>query len=95
MATPELRTPQGWELQFATNHLGHFALAAGLHDALSQAGHARRYFEDCQEAVPCTPGVRRGVAPYALDPQKAQLLWQVSHDRLAQAERRDRKKDRA
>ena len=28
------RTEQGWELQFATNHLGHFALALGLHDAL-------------------------------------------------------------
>jgi hypothetical protein len=26
MATPELRTPESWELQFATNHLGHFAL---------------------------------------------------------------------
>src|SRR5262245_7150539 len=34
MATPLLRTPQGWELQFATNHLGHFALAVGLHPAL-------------------------------------------------------------
>jgi NAD(P)-dependent dehydrogenase (short-subunit alcohol dehydrogenase family) len=202
MATPELRTPQGWELQFATNHLGHFALATGLHDALKQAQDARvvvvssvghingevlfddidfakhpydpwaaysqsktanilfaveaarrwaadgitvnalnpgriqgtnlsrhmtappvsfdpagstgvsvknieqgaatsvmlaasplvervtgRYFEDCQEAVPCTPGVRRGVASYALDPQKARLLWQVSLDRLADAER--------
>ncbi|WP_328333910.1 SDR family NAD(P)-dependent oxidoreductase [Kribbella sp. NBC_00382] len=29
------RTREGWELQFATNHLGHFALAAGLHDALA------------------------------------------------------------
>ncbi|MEV6159514.1 SDR family NAD(P)-dependent oxidoreductase [Nonomuraea sp. NPDC052129] len=29
------RTPEGWELQFATNHLGHFALACGLHDALA------------------------------------------------------------
>ncbi len=29
------RTPEGWELQFATNHLGHFALATGLHDALA------------------------------------------------------------
>ncbi|MRN51622.1 SDR family NAD(P)-dependent oxidoreductase [Paenibacillus monticola] len=41
MATPEMRTPEGWELQFATNHLGHFALANGLHDALMAAGGAR------------------------------------------------------
>ena len=30
------RTTEGWELQFATNHLGHFALTAGLHDALAR-----------------------------------------------------------
>ncbi|MDH6120901.1 SDR family NAD(P)-dependent oxidoreductase [Kitasatospora sp. GAS204B] len=41
MASPELRTPEGWELQFATNHLGHFALATGLHGALAQADGAR------------------------------------------------------
>jgi NAD(P)-dependent dehydrogenase (short-subunit alcohol dehydrogenase family) len=42
MALPDLRlTPDGWELQFATNHLGHFALARGLHDALAAAGGAR------------------------------------------------------
>ena len=42
MAVPELtRTPEGWEMQFATNHLGHFALAVGLHDALAAAGGAR------------------------------------------------------
>ena len=41
MATPEQRTPEGRELQFATNHLGHFQLATGLHDALAAAGHAR------------------------------------------------------
>ncbi|MEU1273196.1 SDR family NAD(P)-dependent oxidoreductase [Streptomyces sp. NPDC005799] len=29
------RTREGWELQFATNHLGHFALATGLRDALA------------------------------------------------------------
>ncbi|MEW1796579.1 SDR family NAD(P)-dependent oxidoreductase [Streptomyces niveus] len=41
MYTPELRTPEGWELQFATNHLGHFALALGLHPALAAADRAR------------------------------------------------------
>jgi NAD(P)-dependent dehydrogenase (short-subunit alcohol dehydrogenase family) len=199
MATPELRTAEGWELQFATNHLGHFALATGLHDALAAGGDARvvvvssvghvnggvlfedpnferhpydpwaayaqsktanilfaveaarrwagdgivvnalnpgrilstslsrhltpapasfdpgastgvsvknteqgaatstllagsplvkgatgKYFEDCQEAEPFTPGIRRGVAEYALDPVAAQRLWQVSIDLLAE-----------
>jgi NAD(P)-dependent dehydrogenase (short-subunit alcohol dehydrogenase family) len=41
MASPESRTAEGWELQFATNHLGHFALATGLHGALAAAGDAR------------------------------------------------------
>jgi NAD(P)-dependent dehydrogenase (short-subunit alcohol dehydrogenase family) len=35
------RTGQGWELQFATNHLGHFALALGLHPHLAAAVAAR------------------------------------------------------
>jgi NAD(P)-dependent dehydrogenase (short-subunit alcohol dehydrogenase family) len=41
MASPLMRTPEGWEMQFATNHLGHFALANGLHDALALAAGAR------------------------------------------------------
>ncbi|MFJ4930107.1 SDR family NAD(P)-dependent oxidoreductase [Streptomyces sp. NPDC088736] len=41
MACPEQYTEQGWELQFATNHLGHFALATGLRDALAADGNAR------------------------------------------------------
>lgn len=42
MALQELTlTPDGWEMQFATNHLGHFALAVGLHDSLAAAGDAR------------------------------------------------------
>jgi NAD(P)-dependent dehydrogenase (short-subunit alcohol dehydrogenase family) len=41
MASPLMRTPQGWEMQFATNHLGHFALATGLHRALAAAAGAR------------------------------------------------------
>jgi NAD(P)-dependent dehydrogenase (short-subunit alcohol dehydrogenase family) len=41
MATPKMRTREGWEMQFATNHLGHFALATELHDSLAAAGGAR------------------------------------------------------
>jgi NAD(P)-dependent dehydrogenase (short-subunit alcohol dehydrogenase family) len=199
MASPEMRTPQGWELQFATNHLGHFALATRLRGALAAAGGARvvsvsssahlrspvvfddihfrqrayepwaaygqsktanvlfaveatrrwagdgitvnavmpggirtnlqryvtdedlarlraqtgstvvawktpeqgaatsvlvatsplldgvggRYFEDCNEAGLNQPGTRRGVAAYALDPEAAERLWQVSAETLA------------
>ncbi|MCO6008589.1 SDR family NAD(P)-dependent oxidoreductase [Actinoallomurus purpureus] len=199
MASPETRTPEGWELQFATNHLGHSALATGLHRALATAGGARvvsvsssahlrspvvfedvhfrqrpydpwaaygqsktanvlfaveatkrwaddgitvnalmpgaiptnlqrhiteeeldrlraqmggegpawktpeqgaatsvlvatsplldgvggRYFEDCQQAEPNRPGTRRGVAAYALDPEAAERLWQLSVDTLS------------
>lgn len=199
MATPEHRTAEGWEMQFATNHLGHFALTTGLHEALAASGEARivnvsscghvsgevlfddpnferhpysawaayfqsktanvlftvelakrwspeaitanalhpgrivstglmrntdpsarppvdpedsavvwakdipqgaatsvllaasplvqgvtgRYFEDCQEAEPYTQGISSGVAGYALDPQKAARLWQLSLEFLA------------
>jgi NAD(P)-dependent dehydrogenase (short-subunit alcohol dehydrogenase family) len=34
------RTAEGWEMHLATNHLGHFALALGLHGALAAAGRA-------------------------------------------------------
>jgi NAD(P)-dependent dehydrogenase (short-subunit alcohol dehydrogenase family) len=41
MRPPLTRTAQGWELQLATNHLGHFALAVGLHRWLAAAPAAR------------------------------------------------------
>ncbi|MFL4909997.1 SDR family NAD(P)-dependent oxidoreductase [Streptomyces sp. MMS24-I2-30] len=202
MASPLERTEEGWEMQFATNHLGHFALATGLHGALAAAHGARvavvssvghvngdvlfddinfeqhpydpwaaysqsktanvlfaveaarrwapdliavnalnpgritstrlgrhiadisdspasfdptstdvswktieqgaatsvllaasplvegvtgRYFEDCDEAGPHRPGVRRGVAAHAVDPHNAARLWQISLDLLGSA----------
>jgi len=42
MAIQELTlSSSGHEMQFATNHLGHFALSLGLHDSLAAAGSAR------------------------------------------------------
>jgi NAD(P)-dependent dehydrogenase (short-subunit alcohol dehydrogenase family) len=42
MALPErLTAPSGWEMQLATNYLGHFALAVGLQSSLRAAGNGR------------------------------------------------------
>ncbi|MDX3850094.1 SDR family NAD(P)-dependent oxidoreductase [Streptomyces sp. AK02-01A] len=38
MATPETRVGPGWEAQFATNHLGHFALVNRLWPAIAHGG---------------------------------------------------------
>jgi NAD(P)-dependent dehydrogenase (short-subunit alcohol dehydrogenase family) len=46
-------------------------------------GVTGRYFEDGQEAVPFRAGVRRGVADWALDPERAARLWQLSTDLIA------------
>jgi NAD(P)-dependent dehydrogenase (short-subunit alcohol dehydrogenase family) len=41
MATPLSYTADGFEMQFGTNHVGHFALFSGLLPAMNAAGKAR------------------------------------------------------
>ena len=41
MACPLMRTAEGWEMQFATNHLGHFLLTNLLRPALEAGAPAR------------------------------------------------------
>jgi NAD(P)-dependent dehydrogenase (short-subunit alcohol dehydrogenase family) len=41
MACPETRVGDGWEAQFATNHLGHFALVNRLWPLIAEAGGGR------------------------------------------------------
>jgi NAD(P)-dependent dehydrogenase (short-subunit alcohol dehydrogenase family) len=41
MVPPEFRTPDGWDSQFMTNYLGHYAFVTRLHAALAASGDAR------------------------------------------------------
>ena len=41
MACPEIRTSEGWELQFAVNQIGHFVLTKGLLPLMEKAEGAR------------------------------------------------------
>jgi NAD(P)-dependent dehydrogenase (short-subunit alcohol dehydrogenase family) len=50
------------------------------------AGVGGRYFEDCNEAEVTSGGesMTRGVAAYALDPESATRLWEMSVQMLGQ-----------
>jgi NAD(P)-dependent dehydrogenase (short-subunit alcohol dehydrogenase family) len=58
MACPLARTAEGWEMQFATNHLGHFLLSALLAPALLAGAPAR---------VGCTSSAGHRFSPVVFD----------------------------
>lgn len=90
MASPLMRTPQGWELQFATNHLGHFALTTGLHPVLAAAADGARVVSVSSSAHHMSPVVfddihfdRRDYEPWSAYGQSktANVLFAVEADR--------------
>lgn len=91
MATPLSRTPQGWESQLGINHLGHFALVAGVADRLSEGARVVAYssvahyrspvlFDDLNfERTPYDPWVAYGQS------KTADALFAVALDARAAA----------
>ncbi len=91
MSLPHTLTADGWEMHFAVNHLGHFALATGLHRALAAAGGAPEQGAATSVLLAASPLVEgvggryfedanesERVAPHALDPEAADRLWGLS-----------------
>lgn len=64
MGTPERTTDDGFELQFGTNHLGHFVLTAGLMPALLGAENGRVVSVSSFARLYRGRGWKRGVGPY-------------------------------
>lgn len=89
MAAPETRVGPGWELQFATNHLGHYALVNRLWPAIRRGGgrvvsvssRAHRMTGIRWDDVQLTRGYDRWLA-YG-QAKTANVLFAVHLDRLA------------
>ena len=56
MALPELHQQHGYELQFFTNHIGHFALVTSLLDSLKDTGRVVVLSSDAHKRTP-TEGI--------------------------------------
>jgi NAD(P)-dependent dehydrogenase (short-subunit alcohol dehydrogenase family) len=52
MALPKLEKAYGYELQFFTNHIGHFILVTGLLDQLTEAGRVVMVSSDAHTQAP-------------------------------------------
>ena len=90
MATPLKRVGPGWEWQFATNHLGHFALVNRLWPALAAEGGARVVMVSSSahrvagvrwDDVQCTSGEYDKWAAYGQS-KTANALFALHLDRL-------------
>ena len=91
MATPERRTasfePNSKDVSYKNIQQG-AATSVLLAGSPLVKGVSGTYFEDCVPAVTHVPGVRRGVASYALDPEHAARLWQMSLELIRQGTHR-------
>jgi NAD(P)-dependent dehydrogenase (short-subunit alcohol dehydrogenase family) len=72
MALPELQTKHGNELQFFTNHVGHFMLVTQLLEALAPNGRVVMVSSDAHKAAP-----KDGIELDNLDGRKGYAAWQA------------------
>lgn len=72
MALPELQTQRGYELQFFTNHVGHFMLVTELLDTLTPNGRVVMVSSDAHKGAP-----REGIELDNLDGSKGYGAWRA------------------
>jgi NAD(P)-dependent dehydrogenase (short-subunit alcohol dehydrogenase family) len=70
MALPTLQTAFGYELQFFSNHVGHFILVTGLLDTLSDDGRVVMLSSDAHQRAP-----KEGIQFDNLDGSKGYTPW--------------------
>lgn len=70
MALPRLEQKQGYELQFLTNHIGHFILVTGLLDRLAPDGRVVMLSSAAHERAP-----REGIQLDNLSGEKGYTPW--------------------
>ncbi len=70
MALPKLQTAFGYELQFFTNHIGHFILVTGLLDSLAPDGRVVMLSSSAHQMAP-----KGGIAFDNLDGAKGYGAW--------------------
>ncbi len=72
MALPELATAMGYELQFVTNHIGHFILVTGLEECLSADGRVVMLSSSLHSSAPAA-----GIDFDNLDGAKGYRPWEA------------------